>query len=263
MYSKMSKQSYPDKKYELNEYNVYLTSGRERFVIILVASGILFTIGYIFYRDAVLSLLFCPFALYYPNIIGNKKKERRKKELNIQFREMLYSLSSSLSAGKTLEMALRGVENDLNIIYPDPNTDIIIETKCILRKININESLESALSDFANRADIEDIHNFVDVLCICKRTGGNIVEIIRNTSNIISDKIEITQEIDTMLAKARFEHKILFSMPVIVMLFLSVSAGDFIKPIFEEIIGKIMMTISITLLLVTYLISKKIMDIKI
>jgi tight adherence protein B len=195
-----------------------------------------------------------------------KEKEiikRRKNDLNLQFKDMLYSLSSSLSAGRSIETAFQSVLADLSILYGDNEASIIVEMECIINKIKLNETVESALIDFAERAHLEDIDNFVDVFQICKRTGGNIIEVLKNASNIINDKIEIKQEIDTLLAERRFEQKILNILPILMIILLSVSAGDYIAPVFNTVIGRLAMTLSVVLLLVAYLISKKIMDIRV
>ncbi len=71
----------------------------------------------------------------------------------------------------------------------------------------MNEPIETVLFDFAQRAHLEDLTNFVDVFVISKRSGGNLVEIMRNTSTLIGDKLQIEQEIETLLAKRKLEQK--------------------------------------------------------
>lgn len=248
-------------KKELEDYNIYILSLKERLLYTVAAAAAVYLIAYIFYRSSMLSLILCPLALLYPRIKTKELIKRRKTELNIQFKDMLYSLSSSMSAGKPIERAFKDVLKDLEILYPDPNTLIIKEVENIVKKIELNETVESALSDFAQRAHVNDIENFVDVLRTCKRSGGNIVEIIKNTSNIISDKIEIKHDIDSLLAERRLERKVLNIMPLAMVIFLSAVAGDYIEPVFTTVAGRIVMTISVGLIAAAYVISKKIMDI--
>jgi tight adherence protein B len=247
----------------LNDYNVYIMSSREKVFYTLLAASLIFIVGYTFYHSIILSMLISLLSLFYPRIRTAAIIKNRKSQLNLQFKEMLYSLSSSLSAGKSVESAFKEVLKDLSVSYPAPNTFIIKEVEYIVRKIEMNETIESAISDFAKRSHLEDVESFSDVFQICKRSGGNIVEVIKNTSNIINDKIEIKNEIDTLLSSRRFEQKILNAMPVLIILFLSVSAADYIAPIFNTIAGRVSMTVSIALLGAAYFISKKIMDINV
>ena len=247
----------------LTDYNIYLMSKKEKAMYSLGAVLIVFIVALIFYHSYIISAIICPIGFLYPKLKVNEIKRKRKSVLNLQFKDMLYSLSSSISSGRSIESAFPAVLSDLAILYPDPKTDILIEVECIIYKINLNETVETALLDLAERAHLEDIDNFVDVFHISKRTGGNINEIIKNASNIINDKIEIKQEIDTLLAERKFEQRVLNVLPILLVIVLTLSAGDYINPIFSTAIGRAAMTISVILLASAYVISKKIMDIRV
>ncbi len=243
-------------------YDTYEMSNRERLFYTAIAGIFIFALAYVFYRSVVFSVILTPLALLYPAI---KKKEiikRRKKELNIQFKDMLYSLASSVSAGKTIEYAFKDALKDLSVLYPEPSTFILVEIKRIISRLEMNETIEHALSDFAGRACLEDVDNFVSVMNISKRSGGNIAEIIRNTSAIISDRIEVGQEVDMMLTERRFEQKVLNAVPILMILLLSVSAPEYIYPVFSTVAGRLTMSISIILIAAAWFISSRVSDIK-
>lgn len=243
-------------------YDSYTMNARERILYTTAAAAVIFAVAYIFYRSFILSAFLTPLALLYPRIRTREIIRRRKKELNIQFKDMLYSLSSSLSAGKTVESAFREALKDLTVLYPEPSAFILAELGRIISRLDMNEPLEFALQDFAGRAGLEDVDNFVNVFNISKRSGGNLAEVIRNTSSIINDRIEVAQEVDTMLAERKFERKVLNVIPILMILLLSLSAPDYMAPVFNTLVGRITMSGSIVLLLTAWLISAKIIDIK-
>ncbi|TYQ16063.1 UNVERIFIED_CONTAM: tight adherence protein B [Acetivibrio alkalicellulosi] len=247
----------------LTKYDVYVMSKKEKLLYVLFAGAMLFAMGMIFYHNIILSLLITPFALFYPKIKTKDIIEKRKNELNLQFKDMLYSLSSSLNAGRSIESSFREVLKDLSILYPNAETYIIKEVEYIVRKIEMNETVESALEDFAVRSGLEDIQNFNDVFKTCKRTGGNLIEVIKNTSNIINDKIEIKEEIHTMLSAKIFEQKVMSIMPILMIVLLTTSSYDYMEPIFDRPIGRVVMSIAIVLIALGYFIGKKIMSIKV
>ena len=246
----------------MTSFDSYTMSLKEKILYTAMAAVVIFAIAFIFYRSVLLSCLLVPLALFYPRIKTRDIIKKRKKELNIQFKDMLYSLSSSLSAGKTVESGFREALKDLSILYPEPSAFILIEVRRIISMLETNETLEHALSDFASRARLEDVDNFVDVFNISKRSGGNISEVIKNTSAIISDRIEVAQEVDTMLAERRFEQKVLNVVPIFLILVLSASAPDYLSPVFNTAAGRLTMTASIGLLALSLLISTKLNDIK-
>jgi tight adherence protein B len=252
-----------DKDIGLIDYNCYNMTGKEKLLNIIFAAIIIFFVGFIFYRSIIISLLLCPLGLFYPRIKTKNIIIKRKTELNLQFKDLLYSLASSMSVGKSIERAFRDALKDLQVLYPSTNAYINKEIEYIIRKLEMNETIEGALSNFAVRSDLEDIDNFVDVFQTCKRAGGNLIDIIQNTSKIINYKIEVKEEINTMLSAKRFEQKVLNTMPIFMLILLSVSATDYISPIFTTIIGRLVITVAIILLISAYFISKKIMDINI
>ncbi len=251
-----------DNEFEIVDYNVYVIKPLERSLYILGASLALIAIGFVFYRNFVMALLLTPVSLYYPKIRRRQIINKRKTELKLQFKDALQSLSSSLHAGRSFESALKGSISDLLIQY-EPDSYIIIELSMIVRRLEANETVESAFLEFAERSHIEEIESFAEILDICKRTGGNLISAIKSSTDIISDKIEVNSEIQSIISQKKLEQKILTVMPIAIIIMLSTSAMDFMLPVFTEVIGRIVMTFSMGLFIISYLISEKITNIEV
>lgn len=245
----------------LTDYDVYVMSKSERLFTILVAAIALFCIGYVFYHNVILALIVALFAVKAPKIRTRQIIEKRKSQLALQFKDMLYSLSSALSVGKSVETGIRDSLQDLQVIYPDPQTDILVELELILRGLGMNNTIEEMFGQFAERAHLEDIDNFVDIFVTCKRTGGDLIEVMRSTSNTIGDKIEVKQEIETMISGKKYEFNVLMIMPVVMILFLTLTSGDYMAPVFSTIAGRIAMTAAIGFFALAYVVGSKIMKI--
>lgn len=245
------------------DYDSYSMSVKERVSCIFAAGIAIFTAGYIFYRSIPISLVFIPLAVLYPKLRKKEIIRKRKEELNLQFREALYSIATSLSAGKSIESAFRDSQKELSIQYPDPETYILEELQLINKRIEMNETIEEAMADFSARSHLEDVKNFTEVFSICKRTGGNLIHVVKNTVEIISEKMDVKQEIDVLLTEKRLEYKVLNLIPAFIVLMLSTSAEEFMAPVFSEPLGKAAMTVSMLLFTLAFFISKKIMDIEV
>ncbi|WP_284139671.1 type II secretion system F family protein [Virgibacillus sp. LDC-1] len=248
----------------LVDYSVYHLSVREYVFYAIIASIFLSIIGYLFYESIIASILFAAAGLLYPKVQKKKLLEQRKEKLKMQFKEAIASLSSSLAAGRSIENSFKEVVADLYLLYPDPNTYIIQEFEIINRRVENGETIENAIRDFSMRSDIEDIQNFSNVFITCKRTGGNLVEVIRRTSDIISEKIDIQQEVSVMIAQKKFESKIMSLAPLGMILLLKSSAGDYLAPMYDwSNSGPIIMTICLAILAFAYWLGQRIMDIKV
>lgn len=244
-------------------YNEYTLSSFQKWFAILGAGLVIFVVAYIFYQNIVLAGILLPLAFFYPKIRAKELMKKRKNELHFQFKDLLYAVSASLSSGKSLERAFEDANKDLEFIYPNSDAYIMKECERIITLLQMNERIEDILEDFAKRAQIEDITSFVDVLKSCRSAGGNLVEVMRTTTQVISEKIEIKNEIDTLIAAKKFEQRVMSVMPIGMVAILSLSAKDYMVPIFTTLQGRIMMTVGLIVITVMYFLSKRIMEIKI
>ncbi|NDI35582.1 pilus assembly protein TadB [Chengkuizengella sediminis] len=210
----------------------------------------------------IISILLSICALFTPKYRAQQLNIKRREELILQFKQALTSLSSSLSAGRSIEKALVYTLEDLRTIYPNENTYIIQEFKMMNVQIRNGSTVENVFQNFSDRTKIEDITNFVEVFKICKRTGGNLVEVIRTTTNMIRDKIEIGQEINVLISNKKFETRVLNIIPFIFIVFLRYSSPEYMSPLYQGK-GVIVMFIALILLILSFVISQKFMKIQV
>ncbi len=245
------------------QYDVYEMEPEELIITLLLAMGTCFVVGMIFYENIILAAILSLIGILY---IPFRKKEqlRKKKEvLTIQFKDTLYFLSVSLSAGKSIETAMLDTYKSILGIYPDKASDIIKELEIINQRILMNEPIEKVFYDLAKRSKIEDIKSFADVIMISKRAGGNLIEVIKNTSDTIREKVEIQNEIENLIAGKKFEQKVMSIVPFGLVLFLKSSSSDYLEPLMATTFGHIIMTIALAMILLGLFIGQKIMKIEV
>lgn len=186
---------------------------------------------------------------------------KRKAALGRQFRDMLDGLTTSLGAGKNVNDAFSSVYDDLKLQYGE-SAYILKELEVILAGIQNNVAVEDVLADFGKRSDIEDIKSFADVFKISYRKGGNIKDIIRNTHAILSDKMAINEEIETMVASNKMEQTIMVFMPIALIGVIKVMSPEFAHN-FVTPSGILSTTVSIVLFVGAYFVGRAILDIKV
>lgn len=248
---------------ELKDYNEYHMSIKEYLVYTGFALAVLAGLTYIFYRTLWIFILVSSLALLFPRRRKIQLIEKQKHELLLQFKEALYVISASLTAGKSVEMAFRSALSDLRILYIDPDTPIIKELEIMIRKMELNGTIEDALQNFSGRSHLEDIQSFADVFVTCKRRGGNMVEVIKNTSNTVADKIRTREEIETLITEKKFEQKVMNAMPIAMIFILKSSSPEFMEPVYTTAMGQMGMTIAAALFVLAFLASDKIMKIEV
>lgn len=247
----------------LINYDNYNMSAKEKQKWALMAMAIAFIASYIFYKSIICSSIFCLIGLKYPEI---KKKEiiyNRKQKLLLQFKEALYVISTSLSAGKSVENAFIDAHEDLQSVFSFEKENYILdELLYINRRIKMNQTIEDALEDFANRSGLEDVRTFTNVFIACKTTGGNLKSVTEITSRIIGEKINIKQDIQTMVSGKKFEANMLGVIPFGLILFLDASAPDFLNALYT-LPGRLMSTVALIVIAISVLWGRKIMSIEV
>lgn len=240
-----SKNNIKRKKTELVDYSVYTMSSAEKSRHAMIGMAVMFAVAFVFYRSIVFSSIVCLLGLIYPKLIIASLIKKRQDQLMLEFKDALYSIYTSLSAGISPENAIINVVPDMEDLYNDRENFIVEEFTIMKRRIDLNLDLDDVLLDFADRSGLEDVQNFVDVFLTSLVTGRRQGDIIKNAINNIVDKIEIKREISIMVSEKKFEARIMSVMPIFLILFLSMSAPDYFDTMYTTFTGRVAMTIVI------------------
>lgn len=187
--------------------------------------------------------------------------EKNKRDLKLQFRDMLECLATSLGAGKNVMDSFLTVQTDLAIQYEE-QAFILQELKVIISGVQNNQEIEDLLYDFGKRSGLKDILMFSNVFKISYRKGGNMKEIIRNTHEILKDKLEISEDIETIITSNKTEQNVMMCMPILLIGMIKMMSPDFAAN-FVTVTGIIATTIAVILFVIAYIVGKQVLDIKI
>jgi len=190
-----------------------------------------------------------------------RRLEQRKWELQLEFKDAIQSISNALNIGYSIENTFGEAIKDLVMLYGTESM-IIKEFKGIQRQIKLNRNVEELLLDFGKRSGIADIKSFAEIVGTTKRTGGDLIKIIRLTSENISERIEIQREIKTLVSAKKFEGNIMSLLPVFIILYLRLSMPGFLDPLYKMLVGRIIMVVALVLYIMSVWILQKIVTIR-
>lgn len=263
---------------QVYNYNVYYMSKKEKIIYFALAFVVGGAVGYLFFgglaKDEfgnatrmtyILNIIvFCVVGaitgkLFLP-MRTKQIIEKKRKTLNSQFRDMLEGLTTSLGAGKNVPDSFISIKEDLINQY---NEDALIvkEVNTILNGLQNNINIEDLLMDFGKRSGINEISNFANVFKVCYRKGGNIKDVIKNTHEILSGKMEINEEVMTTISSSKLNLNIMTVMPVFMIAAIKMMSPDFAAN-FATPSGVAATIAAIFVFIISYLIGKKIMVIK-
>lgn len=242
------------------DYSTYEMNIKEKIIGYMAGAVAAFIAIQIFFGYLILSGI-CAVATGFAGIKIYRQvlKKKRDNVLLIQFRDMLGSISTSIGSGKNVVNSFNDAYQEMQNQFGD-SSYIANELKFIITGLQNNVTIENLLMDFGERSAQEDIQSFAEVFSVANRRGGSIRQIILDTKNVISDKISVELEIQTLISGKKNELNIMILLPLIVVSqvnTMTAETGGF------DIITFIVKIVAIVMFVFAYFIGQKIMDIRV
>lgn len=223
------------------DYKDYKLSNKEWVVMIAICAVITSLLGRLFFGNWIIGLVGLLAIKSFVSLYKLYKIDKRKKIVLGQFKDCLYSFSSSFYSGRHMAEAMIEAEEYLAQIY-GKNALLINELRYMSSAIeNVKEDDCKLWIDFGRRCCLKDVQDFAEIYSCCRETGGDLREVVNRASKVISDKIDTEKEINTLLSERKFEGRLIALMPLTILVFLNLTAYDYIKIMYETIQGHILM----------------------
>ena len=225
----------------------------------IVGSVILFA----FYKIPLLSMVGALIAGIANIFMGiQRAKRKRLRNLRVQFYDLLEAMNVSLRAGNQLLKSLMSARKDLELIYSE-NSDIIIELDLILNQFRNNVPMSEGFNDFAQRCGLEDVESFASIYSTIEGKAERADEIVRETQQIISEKMRIEMEIETLMTAAKSEAMIMLFLAVFILLVIGYAGAGFMDSLYQPGVGRLVATGGLTVFIISYFLMRKFSDIEV
>ena len=204
----------------MQDYSLSPSRLPDHIVSFLIGFALGFIILFVYYKLILLSLIGGGlFGVVYIFIGVQNAIRKRRNRLRMQFKDMLEALSVAMRAGNPPAKALQSAREDLLLLYNE-DSDIIMELDIIIAKFHNAVPLSESFHDFAERSGLEDVESFASIYQTIEGKSSRADEIVRQTQSIISDKMEIEMEIETLMTAAKNEMNVMTVMPLVILLIL-------------------------------------------
>lgn len=219
-------------------------------------------IAVLFY-DSPWGLLSLPFAYAFAGkCLRDREKKRRKKQLELEFKDYLYAVNGLLLAGQTAERAFVNGLLDVKQLYGEASV-LVFFLGAMERRLKLQEPIEHILQDFAEVSESDDICGFVEVFCYAKRVGGDFSHLIATAVERICDKMDVMEEIRTVMAEKALEQKVMCIVPLGVLLFFKMTSPEFIGRLYGNLFGVLVMTAALALYAAAFLLGMRLVEIEV
>ena len=250
------------RRIEVPDYKQSPSSAIDHALAFLIGFAAGFLVLFIFYKIALLSIAGgAAFGAVNIFTAARKAVEKRKVNLRIQFYDLLEAMSVAMRAGNPLLKSLQSARVDLVLIYPE-DSDILTELDIILAKFNNALPLSEAFSDLAGRSGLEDIASFASIYATIEGKSSRADEIVRETQQIIADKMEIEMEIDTLMTAAKSEVNIMLLMPLLILGIIGYAGAGFMDAIYTTGAGRMISTGGLIVFIASFVLARRFSNVK-
>lgn len=238
---------------------IYKVSKKEKAVVIMVIFMAIIIISILFYGTIYAVVILLPLGV--PIYREQKRRiiNKKKKELKVQFKDMLMVMSDSLKTGYSVSNALKESYKDMVSMY-GRYSYICEELRIMISKIKLNVREEDIFKDFAKRTGLREAILFSRIFSVAKKTGGNMTEVIGSVTDSIVLKEKVREEIEVSTTEKKTEQKIMTLIPMALILYVKMMSPDFLNIMYETNAGRIVMTICLVLYILAFLWAQKIVE---
>jgi tight adherence protein B len=226
------------------------------FVLISVTCGLIFALlGGMVVRapwGTVIGIV----GLFVPTLLLMRRRRSRMNRFEEGFPEALDLLSRAIKAGHALTTALGMVADETG----DP---IGPEFRKTYDEQNFGLPLRDALTNLSVRVPLLDVRFFVTAVLIQRETGGNLSEILDNLSHVVRERFKVLRQVRVHTAHGRFTGYVLLALPAALAVALTFINREHMMLLFQERMGRMMLTAAVVLQVIGYLWIKKIVKIEV
>jgi tight adherence protein B len=178
-----------------------------------------------------------------PNALLQGQVERRKARFAEELPETLQMIVSSLRSGFTLQ---HGISNAVR----DSDGPVAGELRRALSETRLGAELEDALDGVGRRTGNHDMKWLVMAIRLQREVGGSLSEVLQTTADTMRERDYLRRSVRALSAEGRLSAGILFAMPLIMGAWMLLFRREYIRPLYTDPRGIVMLAVAAGLLVV-------------
>jgi len=201
---------------------------------------------------AVAALAAFPMPLWYLRW----RRQRRLLRFNEQLEDALTSMSSALKAGFSINQAL-------DVVAQENRPPISFEFRLLMQEIRLGVPMEEALNKMVDRMQSDDLELVATAIITARQTGGELTVIFQRLAEVIRERLRIEGRLRAMTALGKLQAVIVGAMPFLLMFLMAKVAPEMMNVFFNSMFGLAMIGSASLLVIIGFLVTKKITTIDI
>jgi tight adherence protein B len=239
----------------LSQGDVNVRAGN--FLIFCLLAAVVFGVAFMIAGGSVLfGWAGLVLGFFIPYAYASHRRAKRFQRFEEKFPEAIDTLARAVRAGHAFTTALEMIANEIS----EP---VAGEFRQLFEEQKFGLPVRDALLNLADRIPLVDVKFFVTAVMLQRETGGNLAEILDNLSYVIRERFKILRQVRVHTAQGRLTMVLLMALPpTIVVVMLTLNPG-FIRPLFTDPLGHVLIVAGIVLQTVGYFFIRRIIRIQV
>lgn len=195
-----------------------------------------------FFQSAWGFFITFPVMFLYVKFAKVKLIRKKKHQLEIQFKDAILAMASSLQAGYSLGHAFEDALEMSSDVYGKESMIVSLFENVVWGQ-RLNIPMDQLLEELAENSQLEDVRNFTEVIKVTRRCGGNLPDIIQKLAGVIEDHLTVKSEILSVTTSVRYEAYIMDVIPVAIIWYMNLTGPSFLKVLYTGLAGRFFMVI--------------------
>ena len=201
------------------------------------------------------AVAFAAIAGFIPEFVVRKKANARRKRFEDQLGDTLTAVASSLRAGQSFQQAM----STISIDGPDP---IAKEFQRVETETRLGRPADEALQSMAERLGSKNFEFVVLAVNIQRQVGGSLSEILDMVADTVRGRVQFARKVRALTAMGRASAYVLVGMPFALAFMIFLIDPSYVRPLWAESAGHIMVVIGLISMTLGGLVVRKIVNFK-
>ena len=164
-------------------------------------------------------------------------------------------MNNAFKSGRSITQAIELVTKELE-------GPIGVEFKKMHMEISFGLGIEEVFERFSKRVRLEEVTYLTASLSILNKTGGNIIKVFSSIEKTLFNKKKLKLELRSLTGSSKIIVYVLFAVPLLFILFISLVSPGYFAPFYTTGIGFIMLCIMLFIYILYICFVSKIMKVR-
>ena len=192
---------------------------------------------------------------FIPDIVYTYTYRKYCSTIENDLLQAIMIMNNAFKSGRSITQAIQLVTVELD-------GPISEQFKKLYMEINLGLSIDDAFKRLQQRIPLEEVSYLTASITILNKTGGNIIKVFTSIEHTLFNKKKLKLELKSLTGSSRIISYVLFAVPILFALFITLLDSTYFVPFFTTTLGFILLIIMVIVYALYIMFVIKIMKVK-